>query len=193
MRTVRKIARIALFVLLGIFILYLVVADSSRIGLLLILSGVMGVVVGAILVIELIGRYAVYFGKVTCSELKVVNPDGTRTAAVIYADDQGGCVRVYDSDGNGEITMKFRDRSGLGFKDNSDGGINVVSKDGKSSAEMSIKGFSVQNRSATARMSGSSVSVHAYNNRASMYADSDGAGFSAQYRDGREWRSRRYV
>ena len=101
-QVVRKIARIGLFVLLGLYIMYLVWADNSRIGLLLTLSRVLGVVVGVVLAIELMGKYAAYFGKVTCSELNIVNPDATSTTVEICGDDEGGRVSVYGNDGKGK-------------------------------------------------------------------------------------------
>ena len=123
----------------------------------LIYAAVIGGVVGAVLVAAA-GSFAPLgaqsqsdgnFGKITCSELEVVSPNGKNhvwllagNAAVyvelggdkhggvhlIAADDEAA-VRVSGKDGHKNVLMSFNERGGR---------VDVYDKDGKSSAYMSV-------------------------------------------------------
>ena len=182
MRKLRKFVRIALFVLLSIFILYLVVADSSKFGLLLLLSGVMGSVVGAVIVIQIMGKHDLNFGRITCKGLKVVNQDPTHTIAEISAEDEGGSVTVYSTKGKGSATMSVRDVSEVQWTNNGDYGgfFRALSMDGKSSVIMSAnrhrggRVFVIGNGARHTEVSTEEVVVCGQYGTVKMYVDSDG-------------------
>ena len=136
---IKKIARIGLFVLIGLHILYLVWIDNSKFGLLVLLSGVIGSVVGAVTVKQIMGKRDLNLGRITCQGLKVVNQDGTHTIAEICAEDEGGRVTVYGTEGKGRATMSVRDLSEVKWARSGDYGgfFNAKSMDGKSSVIMS--------------------------------------------------------
>ena len=68
------------------------------------------------------------FGKITCAELEVVRPDGTRGVWIMGGRD-GGFVRVLNRDGESKASMVVSEEVGFVF---------VHGKDGKSGAVMSV-------------------------------------------------------
>ena len=69
------------------------------------------------------------FGKITCTEIDVVGPDGTLGVWISGGRKHGGLIHVYDKDGISEAFM-FIGKHG--------GSVGVYGKDGKSSANMGV-------------------------------------------------------